>query len=570
MTASKSEPADMIITGWPPVWAGVWPLLAINLALLFLQIGHQSLWLDEMTSLAVASGPVEQALAFFRQHREQHPVYYILLKGWLVFGSSEAALRSFSAVAAATTTILLYFAGRRLVGEWTARVVTLLAACSPFLVYYGQEGRMYAMLMAEAVGLTHLFHLWWQRPTRVRALAYWVVGVLTVYTHIAGVFVVAAHAAWALMARERWERRGAALLICGAVGVSYLPWLGFLLGHPSPEQDWKSWLHAAFGLPYTLLRWSLGYSVVLANAGWKERVPDLVWENAPVLAAAVVGYGFLFLTGFARLQARLRDPAGLVILLLLVPVLMAAVASPVAILLSERYLSVSFPAYLLIVAAGIEQVVRGATRRMTVQIVAPILVAGSVGVALWRYYTDSAYGKAEWRAVARLVEHSARPDDAILLHSSAIEPVFRYYAKRLPAVWTTSDPAVLDSVDTANRVWVVISHAMDGGDPVLRALAPGRVADLDTVFPKEVGIRVVRFARHNSTGDARSTVPAPAGESRLGGSGFDQSFGLSVLMLTPSAFVERPRRRERGRHRGGRTPMTRRPRVLDRPEPKGM
>src|SRR5690242_13008309 len=109
----------------------VWRLLpvvsAANIGLLGYGIARQSLWLDEVMSVRVASRPVRQMTGFFLALPEQHPLYYALLKGWMtVFGSSDASARSLSALFAAACVWLAYFLGRRLLGEREGRVAAVL------------------------------------------------------------------------------------------------------------------------------------------------------------------------------------------------------------------------------------------------------------------------------------------------------------------------------------------------------------------------------------------------------------------------------------------------------------
>src|SRR5262249_27237158 len=153
-------------------------------------------WLDEMTSLSVSGGTYEHAAAYFRTFPEQHPLYYILLRGWLVLGHSEAVLRAFSAVSILGSTALMYFLVRALLSERIARIVVLLGVTSPFLLYYGQEGRMYAQLLLLTLASTLAFVHWVRRRSGAMALLYLVLSVAAVYTHLFAVFAVMAQVAW--------------------------------------------------------------------------------------------------------------------------------------------------------------------------------------------------------------------------------------------------------------------------------------------------------------------------------------------------------------------------------------
>src|SRR2546426_1190494 len=120
-------------------WRFLAVISAAQLALLLAHLGRDSLWLDEVTSADVAGAPWGRVWAFFRSLPEQHPLYYLLLRGWTILGTSEATLRSLSVVLAIATVWALYVLVERLAGERTARVAAVIAAASPYLLYYGQR-----------------------------------------------------------------------------------------------------------------------------------------------------------------------------------------------------------------------------------------------------------------------------------------------------------------------------------------------------------------------------------------------------------------------------------------------
>ena len=63
-----------------------------------------------------------------------------------VFGLGEAGVRSLSLIAGAATVPVAYLAGRELSGVRAGLVAAALVAVSPFLVFYSQEARAYALL----------------------------------------------------------------------------------------------------------------------------------------------------------------------------------------------------------------------------------------------------------------------------------------------------------------------------------------------------------------------------------------------------------------------------------------
>lgn len=128
----------------------LWLTILLAAVLRFFRIGYQSLWADEGNSVAMAGRSLAEISA--AAAADIHPpLYYWLLNLWVrVFGDSEAALRALSAIWGILLVWLVYQIAVRLFDRRTALIATLFAAINPFLIYYSQEARMYAMLAALA------------------------------------------------------------------------------------------------------------------------------------------------------------------------------------------------------------------------------------------------------------------------------------------------------------------------------------------------------------------------------------------------------------------------------------
>jgi mannosyltransferase len=147
------------------------------------------------------------------------PLWYFLAWGWTtLFGTGEAGLRSLSALAATATVSVVYFIGKELASRRVGFIAGCLFAVNPFLYWFSQEGRPYALL----VFLTALSFLFFVRalgeaPSR-RDLAWWALAsALAMATHYFAVFVVVPEAIWLLW---RSPDRRAALLAVAAVGAA--------------------------------------------------------------------------------------------------------------------------------------------------------------------------------------------------------------------------------------------------------------------------------------------------------------------------------------------------------------
>src|SRR5512142_2026365 len=88
-------------------------LLALGLRLHL--AGEQSLWRDEIASVAFARLPLSQLWSVWMVHETNPPLYYSLLHVWIrLFGEGEFAVRSLSAVIGAAAVACAGILGRQL------------------------------------------------------------------------------------------------------------------------------------------------------------------------------------------------------------------------------------------------------------------------------------------------------------------------------------------------------------------------------------------------------------------------------------------------------------------------
>lgn len=168
----------------------------------FWKISTWSFWFDESYTSALVHTDLSQIISL--TSLDVHPpLYYLVLHLWAqVFGTSDLALRSLSALLMLLSVLLLVLLLKKLVEKRLAYVAASFAALAPFTIRYGQEARMYAMVSALVLGATYVFIIQMQRKRRERSLRLWLVYALLItlalYTHYFSVLIVVAHLAYAL------------------------------------------------------------------------------------------------------------------------------------------------------------------------------------------------------------------------------------------------------------------------------------------------------------------------------------------------------------------------------------
>lgn len=217
-------------------------LLAIVSTLRFYNLSHDSLWLDEINSLLVATvhgypqtlpqgiwtpqqwfesfltwQPMDWSTLMAMLKQNVHmPLYYLLLNPWLKwFGLNETGLRSFSAVFSVLTLAAIW----RFTGTLTRHshqqhqnekiiywpLLTLcIAGLAPFQLTFAQEGRMYTLALFFSVLSAWFLLRWTQRCLnnangQKRSLAIYTVSTLLgMFTHYTFIFQIGFHGVWVL------------------------------------------------------------------------------------------------------------------------------------------------------------------------------------------------------------------------------------------------------------------------------------------------------------------------------------------------------------------------------------
>src|SRR5437764_4829087 len=129
-----------------------WIVLALTVlaaALRFATLGQQSLWLDESYAIEDVSRSFGAMLDWVRAKEGSPPLYFVLAWGWAkLFGTGAIGLRTLSALAGTATVPLVYAAGAALASRRAGVAAAALTAVSPLMVWYSQDARPYALLVA--------------------------------------------------------------------------------------------------------------------------------------------------------------------------------------------------------------------------------------------------------------------------------------------------------------------------------------------------------------------------------------------------------------------------------------
>lgn len=151
------------------------PILLLAAGLCLYQLGTESFWIDELYS-------VYDAQKVPGEISKVRPLYFILLRLWMVLGTSEAWLRGLSVLFGLGSIFLTYRLGRRVAGMAIGQLAALMLALSPLFINHAQEVRLYTLSTFVTLSGTLALTNFLERPTLAKMTGWTVARLLAILT----------------------------------------------------------------------------------------------------------------------------------------------------------------------------------------------------------------------------------------------------------------------------------------------------------------------------------------------------------------------------------------------------
>ena len=324
------------------------------------QLGSPSLWRDEAYTKDAIGRSASQLFAMLGHQDAVHGAYYLLMHVIAeVIGTSATALRlpSLCAMVVAagfTAAIARRAAGSAPGGQLTGLLAGLLFATAPYMTYYAQMARSYALETMFATIATYLLIRAWPDGRWRWWLGYGAAVALTGLLNIFGLLILAAHGVTLLLTPGR-GRLAAGDRAAAGRWIGRFPWrwlavsaaavavLSPLLAMASHQQQQIAWLSRPDDKAIERL--------LSTTAGSKDLVLPLALLALGGLAAAWLGDGW-----------RPLNPAAVALPWLVMPSFLLMAASFVKPVYYVRYVEFCLPALAIAAGAGLTGLIRLAGR----------------------------------------------------------------------------------------------------------------------------------------------------------------------------------------------------------------
>lgn len=429
-------------------------ILLLAVALRAYGLDTQNIWGDEAFSIHLSAQTLPEALA----GADTHPAFYpAALWAWIpLVGRSAYAVRYLSLLFGVLMVAGVLILGCRVGGPRVMALAGLLAAVSPFAIYYSQEARMYAPVAAfGAISTYALLRLLDANLRSRRWIAIYGIATLgMIYSHYYAFFLLAAQNAAALILwRKLGKRSWAWVGVQVAVALAFAPWVPYLLtqGGVQSSNATGNWM-TAWGIEGVRTVWLRTYTAFT------------VGTTAPYELTQWALIGLIVVIAGMIILIRQRPYQRVVLLTaLLIPPLLAHIALPATPFFYERYLIAMLPAFLIVLALGIDAL-RRAAPILSMTAAALLLIAPLTG--LNRHYHDPAVVKGRYGDMTAYIEEHASDDAILLLNNRLQGDLYDYYRiEGMPVYWYPPmtgwgeagwQDSVLNQIEGHDQVWVVM------------------------------------------------------------------------------------------------------------------
>lgn len=201
-------------------------ITVLGAVLRFATLDLQSFRYDEtVTVLRIIQPNLFDTLSAIPGSESAPPLYYALAWFWSIpFGEGEVGLRSFSALLGTASIPIAYMASVALgLSRSSGLIAALLVAVNPFLIWFSQDVRVYALVFLLAILGLLLFARVLDRPTPGRFVAWGIVSGLAMMTHYFAGFIVLAEILLLLLLAGNLKWTVVSTLIASALALIVVP-----------------------------------------------------------------------------------------------------------------------------------------------------------------------------------------------------------------------------------------------------------------------------------------------------------------------------------------------------------
>ena len=444
-------------------------ILLLGFCVRLVRLHDKEMWYDEAFAVLYAEKGIDAIIrgtvtSVEGAAADIHPVlYYFFLHSWMRIGQSPVIVRFPSVVFGLLSICLVFLIGRELFDTKAGVLAALLAAISPFHIWYSQEARMYSLLCLLSLLSIYLFVKAYKKGRWLYWIGFGLSTGLSLYAHNLAFLIPLALDLFVLL-RRRWDLLLRLFVAHLVTLLLFLPWLVLVPGQFAKIQQ-------AYWVPKPglteLVRTVIVFTFSLPVPGWL--LPLVLFFSLLLLTLTLYRSFKTPATGRTEAKRWARD---LCLVLAFAPVLIMFLVSQVKAVYIERALLVCGLAYCIIVAHGL---LTPKLPRLVLLSLLPLPVL--LVISLGYQYTYSEFPRSPFSdASTYLREHQEHGDAIVHENKLSFFPTHYYdrgmiqdYVGDAPGSPTDTlalptqqvlgllaQPDIAHAVDGAQRVWFVV------------------------------------------------------------------------------------------------------------------
>ncbi len=387
-------------------------LLAAAAAILrFAFLARKPFWFDECFSAEVARLSWHDFGRLLWRREANMSLYYLLLRGWLHFGSSPFFIRSLSVIISLASLPAIYWLAGKLFDRRVALLAATLITFNAYHIRYAQEARSYSLFVLLATLGSGFFVALVRNPSGGNRAGYILASVLGVYAHLYALLLLAAH--WLSVRgqdRTREPARFRALRRAWIwIGIASLPLVIFAAKTGAGPIRWiqRPRLH---DLADFAKHFSGNDGIILT----------LLYAAACIMAIMPLENVMRMFRGAIEWDLwRLR----FLVIWLIFPVAFVVLVSLARPIFLGRYFIFCLPALVILAAAGIAKLERPWLIALTLVVMLALSLQGT-----FSYYDhDFDLERDDSKAAVNYILDRAQPGDAILFHIAEARVPYEFF-----------------------------------------------------------------------------------------------------------------------------------------------
>jgi mannosyltransferase len=197
-------------------------ITVLGFFLRFFNLGFNSVWLDEAYTYSFSIKTLPEIWQISASGEPNPPLFYWIEHFMLIFGNNEIVLRFVPALAGTLSIPLFFLAGREFFDRNVGLIASACCAFSPFLIFFSQEARAYALMLLFVTLATFFFLRALKSGTMLNWGFFGAFSALAFWTHLYALVMIGSLIFYAFILFIRKERKNLEMLFISIVVFAVL------------------------------------------------------------------------------------------------------------------------------------------------------------------------------------------------------------------------------------------------------------------------------------------------------------------------------------------------------------